>query len=157
VLAVAALLCPPLFAPAPIHASDSGVATGSAETDEVEFERKLVRRHYVEGLPYARARQLTSAGVGILIEMLEDPAEAEYHDNIDMALGISGDPQAYPALVRFHEHPPEGEIDSAEYRTRRALPFAMGHLARSGSRAFQFLLEAARAEGPESAPRWRYR
>jgi len=166
-LAVAALLCAPLLPAAHSPASDTSVAAGSAEPgagraardelDEVEFARKLVRTHYVEGLPYARARQLTPAGVEILIEMLEDPAEAEYHANIVMALGISGGPQVYAALTRFHEYPPEGEVDSAEYRTRRALPFAMGHLAQSDPRAFQFLLEAARAEGPGSAPRWRYR
>jgi HEAT repeat protein len=161
---VAVLLCAPLLPAAPSRASDTSVAAGSAEPeagraefDELEFARKLVRRHYVEGLPYARARQLTPAGVEILIEMLEDPAEAEYRDNIVMALGISGDPRVYPALTRFHEHPLEGEVDSAEYRARRALPFAMGHLARSDSRAFHFLLEAARAEGPGSAPRWSYR
>jgi hypothetical protein len=88
--------------------------------------------------------------------MLDDPAEAEYHANIVMALGISGDPQVYPALIRFHERRPEGEVDSAEYRARRALPLAMGHLAQSDPRAFEFLLEAARAEGPGSAPRWSY-
>jgi len=164
-LAVAALLCAPLLPAAPSHASDNGVSAGSAEPgagrvnldelDEIEFARKLVRAHYFEGLPYARARQLTSAGVETLIEMLEDPAEAEYHDNIVMALGISGDPQVYAALIRFHEHPPEGEVDSAEYRARRALPFAMGHLAQSDPRAFEFL--RAGAEATSSAPGWSYR
>ena len=101
-------------------------------------------------------RDLTLAGIERLVEMLQDSAEAEHHENIVMALGISGDPQAYSALARFQEHSPEGEVDAAEYRARRALPLAMGHLAGTDPRALQFLLEAARREGPESAPRWRY-
>jgi hypothetical protein len=128
-----------------------------AEFDEVEFARTLVRARHIEGLPYARARELTPAGVEILTEMLEDPAETEYRDNIVMALGMSGHPQAYLALTRFRERLVGGEVDSAEYRARRALPFAMGHLARSDERAFQFLVESVRGEARKSAPDWSYR
>ena len=128
-----------------------------SQTGEVEFARNLVRAHYFEGLPYSRARELTPAGVDALIEMLADPTEAEYHANIVMALGISGAPQAYSALARFHEHSPVGEVDAAEYRARRALPLAMGHLARNDSRAFQFLVRAVRAEATSSIPGWSYR
>ena len=128
-----------------------------AQLAEVEFAEELTRADYVEGLPYARARQLTPAGVEILTEMLADPAEAEHHDNIVMALGISGDPQAYLALSQFHDDSPEGEIDSATYRARRALPLAMGHLARSDPRAFQFLLDAVHARAVTSVPEWSYR
>jgi hypothetical protein len=128
-----------------------------AQLAQVEFAEELARADYVEGLPYARARQLTPAGVEILTEMLADPAEAEHHDNIVMALGISGDPQAYPALTQFYDDPPEGELDSAAYRARRALPLAMGHLARSDPRAFQFLLDAVHARAVISVPEWSYR
>ncbi len=99
---------------------------------------------------------MTPEGVERLIEMLQDPAEAEHHGNIVMALGISGAPQAYPALVEFEDREVEGEGDAAEYRARRAVPLAMGYLARTDSRALGFLLEATRREEPESAPRWRY-
>ncbi len=116
----------------------------------------MVRADYVEGLPYAEARQLTPADVERLSEMLQDPGEAEHHENIVMALGISGARKAYPALVEFEDRAVEGEADAAEYRARRAVPLAMGHLAGTDPRALRFLLEAARREGPESAPRWSY-
>ncbi len=128
-----------------------------AQLGEVELAQKLVRAHYFEGLPYSRARELTAADVDVLVEMLEDPTEAEYHANIVMALGISGSPQAYSALAQFHEDSPEGEVDAAEYRARRALPLAMGHLARSDSRAFGFLVRLVRGETTLQAPGWRYR
>ncbi len=129
---------------------------GRAQIDDVEFSEVLVRADYVEGLPYSEARELTQAGVERLIEMLRDPAEAEHHENIVMALGVSGEALAYPALVEFQNREGEGEVDAAEYRARRAIPLAMGHLARTDPRALKFLLEAARRQKPESAPRWRY-
>jgi hypothetical protein len=127
-----------------------------AQLAEGDFAEELVRAQYVEGLPYAEARDLTLPGIERLVEMLRDPAEAKHHENIVMALGISGAPQAYPALVAFQDREVEGEVDAAEYRARRALPLAMGHLAGTDPRALQFLLEAARRQEPESAPRWRY-
>ena len=95
---------------------------GRAQVGAVEFAEGLVRAQYVEGLPYFEARDLTMAGVERLIEMLRDPAEAEHHENIVMALGISGLPQAYPALVEFEDGEVEGEVEAAEYRARRAVP-----------------------------------
>ena len=127
-----------------------------AQLGEVAFAEELVRAHYVEGLPYAEARELTPADVERLIEMLRDSGEAEHHENIVMALGISGEPHAYPALVAFDDTDLEGEVGAAQYRARRAVPLAMGHLADTDSRALQFLLAAARREESESAPRWRY-
>lgn len=135
-----------LATPAPAHAEDG----------DVEFAEDLVRADHVEGLPYAEARELRPAGVERLIEMLRNPGEAKHHANIVMALGISGSPRAYDALVEFQEREVLGELEGAEYRARRALPFAMGHLARNDSRALQFLLERALAEGPGSEPRWTY-
>ncbi len=127
-----------------------------AQLAEGDFAEELVRADYVEGLPYAKARELTPASVERLVEMLGDPAEAEQHENIVMALGISGAPRAYPALVAFQDKEVEGEVDASEYRARRAVPLAMGHLAGTDPRALQFLLQAARRQEPESAPRWRY-
>jgi hypothetical protein len=135
----------------------AGTHPAQAQLGEVDFAERLVHAHFVEGLPYAEARDLTSVGVERLVEMLRDFGEAEHHDNIVMALGISGAPEAYEALVGFEDAEVEGEVDAAEYRARRAVPLAMGHLARSDPRALQFLLEAARREAPEAAPRWRYR
>jgi len=130
---------------------------GHAQPGNVEYAEQLVRARYYEGLPYEKARELKLAGVERLSEMLRDSDEAQHHENIVMALGISGFPQAYAALVDFHGQEPEGELNAAEYRARRAIPLAMGHLARSDPRAFRFVLEAAREEDPESAPHWTYR
>ncbi len=86
---------------------------------EGDFAVELVRADYVEGLPYTEARQLRPADVERLSEMLRDPGEAEHHENIVMALGISGARKAYPALVEFEDRAVEGEADAAEYRARK--------------------------------------
>ncbi len=127
-------------------------ALGQADPAAAEA---LVRRWYFEGLPYEEARALTRADVARLAEMLTDPAEAEYWANIVAALGMSGDSSAFPALARFAASPPEGEVASAEYRARLALPLALGHLARSDARALALLVDPLRS--PPASPSWRYR
>jgi hypothetical protein len=131
--------------------------SAQARMDDVKFAEALVRADHVEGLPYGEARKVTPGGVARLIEMLADPVEARHRVHIVMALGISGSDQAYPALAAFQASEPEGEIDGAQYRARRSLPLAMGHLARSDPRARSFLLEAARTGRADSAPTWSYR
>ncbi len=130
----------------------SEAALGQAQPAAAEA---LVRRWYIEGLPYEDARALSPAGVARLAEMLTDPAEAEYRANIVAALGMSGDPSAFPALAGFAASPPEGDVASAEYLARLALPFALGHLARGDARALDLLIE--QVSNPPPSPAWRYR
>jgi hypothetical protein len=114
----------------------------------------LVRTHWFEGVPYEQARALDLEGVRRVIELLEDPAEAEYHSNAVMALGMSGSPEAFAALARFAAREPRGEVALSVYRARNALPFALGHLARSDRRALA-LLERQLAQRGD--PGWSYR
>jgi hypothetical protein len=114
----------------------------------------LVRTVWFEGLPYEKARQLSPEGVERLAQMLEDPAEAEHHVNIVVALGMSESPRAYPALERLAAREPRGEVDRTEYRARNALPFALGHLARADRRALGLLQRELARSTP---PAWRYR
>ena len=119
----------------------------------IAFAEALVRTVWFEGLPYAKARQLTPEGVRRLSQMLEDPAEAEHHVNIVVALGMSESPEAFPALARLEAREPRGEVGRAEYRARNALPFALGHLARADRRALA-LLESQLARSSPLA--WSY-
>jgi len=128
-----------------------------ANSEDAEFAERLVRPDHVEGLPYAETRKLTRAGVARLVEMLADPAEAQHRVHLVMALGMSEDEQAYPALRAFWASEPVGEVDGAQYRARRSLPLAMGHLARSDPRALDFLLELAGVQAAEAQPAWGYR
>jgi hypothetical protein len=122
--------------------------------DGVAAAEALVRTVWFEGVPYDQARALTPAGVVRLGQMLGDPAEAEYHVNIAVALGMSESPLAYPALERAWLAEPRGEISRAQWRARNALAFALGNLARADRRAL-VLLE--RSVERTTAPGWSYR
>ena len=52
--------------------------------------------------------------------------------------------EACDALEALHRAAPEGQVDRAAYRTRMALPIAIGHLARSDRRALAWLIARAR-------------
>jgi hypothetical protein len=123
---------------------------------EIEAAENLVRSRYYEGLPYDRARELTAVGTSRLIEMLRDPAEAEHHAQIVMALGIGGEADAYEALEAFASHPPTGEVESHVYAAHASIALAMGHLAQRDDRALAFLAAAARYVD-RAAPEWSYR
>jgi hypothetical protein len=132
----------------------SGAAGAVRADDGIAFAESLVRRVWFEGLPYAQARQLSPQGVERLAQMLEDPAEAEHHVNIVVALGMSESPRAFPALERFAAREPQGEVDRTEYRARNALPFALGHLARADRRALGWLRRELERGTP---PAWSFR
>jgi hypothetical protein len=123
---------------------------------EVEAAENLVRSRYYEGLPYDRARELTAVGTLRLIEMLRDPAEAEHHARIVMALGIGGQVGAYEALEAFASRPPTGEVEGHVYAAHASIALAMDHLAQRDDRAVAFLAAAAIYED-RGVPEWSYR
>ena len=131
----------------------AGAARGGV-ADEIRYAEDLVRAAWYEGVPYESALLLTPAGVDRLIDLLEDSGEVEHHPNIVMALGMRGLPRAFPALRRLAQRAPHGEVSATEYRTRMALPLALGHLARSDPRA---LVPLRRTVRHGAAPDWSYR
>jgi hypothetical protein len=131
-----------------------GTALPLRADDGVAAAEALVRAVWFEGLPYEQARALTPAGVRRLAAMLDEPGEAEHRVNIVVALGMSENPLAYPALEKLWRNEPRGEVSSSDYRARNALPFALGHLARADRRAFALLERELARSGP---PTWSYK
>jgi hypothetical protein len=131
------------------------VTTASAlrADDGVAAAEALVRAVWYEGVPYEQAHALTPAGVQRLARMLDDPGEEEHRVNIIVALGMSENPLAYPALEKYWLHEPVGEVSRSEYRARCALPFALGHLARGEPRALALLERDLARPG---TPHWSY-
>lgn len=103
----------------------------------------LVRRTWFEGLPIAQAAGLGEADGQLLAAMLVDPAEATHSGNIVMALGACGCGPAFEALTAF-----DAAAGVDEQAARRAIPQAMGLLARSDPRALVWLEERARGPLP---------
>jgi len=128
------------------------LVAGAEPADEVRAAELLVRKTYYEGMPFEAARALTPIGAARLIEMLADPAERSHAANIVVALGIASPPGAYEAIAAAAEVSTSGEVDRPTYRLLDAIPFAMGHLARSDQRAFAWLRSRAEARGVD--PGW---
>ncbi|MFQ5514508.1 MAG: hypothetical protein ACE5FG_08705 [Myxococcota bacterium] len=130
-------------------------AQGAVAERSREAAEALVRRHYPEGIPQRDARALDAAGVSRLLAMLADPAERDFHANIVMALGLSGDPRAHPALLAYAQSARSRELSGPEVRARLVLPISMGHLAAHDDRALAYLIR--RVQPSAEPPRWRDR
>ena len=150
-IAVLALGTPPPDPGSAARAQTAPAAAPEAPRDAAVW----ARQQFPEGVPWAEARALDAHGVERLAALLRDPAEGEAHANVVMALGIHGHPTAWPALSEFAARAPRGEVSSAAYRARLALPIAMGHLARADPRALARLL--ARVRGGPTEPGWSHR
>jgi hypothetical protein len=131
----------------------AGVAASGAGADASDPVDRLVRQVYFEALPYAEARALGPGAAERLLTLLHDPEASEFHANVVLTLGIVGAPGTYEALLNWAQGQGGGEVDRAGFRARRALPHAMGHLAREDARALAWL--ARRAER-SAAPSWSF-
>ena len=127
----------------------ASAAGADAAAERAEAER-LATTLFYEGVPYEEGVQITAAGSARLVELLEQPEEARFHGRILLLLGMAAQPGAYEAIAAFANAVPHGELDSAGFRACRLLPLAMGHLARSDSRALDWL--TARAQSAPADP-----
>jgi len=128
------------------------LVAGADPADEARAAEELVRKTYFEGLPYEEARAIGPAGAARLVELLADPDAGSHAANVVLALGIAAQPGAFEAIAQTAEVATSGEVDRPTYRLLDAVPIAMGHLARSDARAFEWLRERALARGGD--PGW---
>jgi hypothetical protein len=114
----------------------------------------LVRAGYFEGMPEDDAARIGPAGAERLVEMLLDPAEGRSHNQILLALGLCGSPDALTAILDWSAAV-DGvrTLDRNTFKAWQALPYALGHLARSDRRAVGHLEILMNAE----APSWTFR
>ena len=125
-----------------------------SENSTAEATEELVTRVYYEGLPFEAAGALPPEATAHLAEILEDPELARHHSNAILALGMSGHPGSYEALIAY----PlvlEGEVSRQTYRKLVALQTAMGHLGRQDERAVTWLVE--RLVDPDPDPPFSFR
>lgn len=125
----------------------------SAQTLSIEETEQLVRATYFEGMPEEEATRIGPTGAARLVEMLADPEERSSHGQIMLALGLCGSPSALAAIETWIAQPRVGEVDRKTFRAWQALPFALGHLARSDPRALRRLETMMN----EAAPEWTFR
>jgi hypothetical protein len=125
-----------------------------ARADSAADAETWVRQIYYEGFPAELALELDDPAVEALVEMLDDPAEAAYHGNIVLALGLRAHPLSYATLSALAETPPDGEVDRATFRAHTQVRIALGQLARKDGRALRWLLDADQGD---ELPTWHFR
>jgi len=149
--------------------SAEGVAVAQMLT--VPETEALVRASYFEGMPQEQAARIGPEGAERLIEMLLDPEESQSHNQILLALGLCGSPDALAAILDWAaalddvatfegatalEGTASNEpttFDRDTFKAWQALPYALGHLARFDRRAVVHLEALMNAE----APGWTFR
>jgi hypothetical protein len=117
----------------------AGPSTAGSTLGEEEA-LAIVRVQWFEGIDADRIAPLSPQAVDALRSLLADPAERVSHATAIELLGRAGGAGAYEAVAEYAAEEPAGEVDGAVYRARLAVPFALGHLARSDARAVQGLL-----------------
>ncbi|MFA5906214.1 MAG: hypothetical protein WC836_19955 [Desulfobacula sp.] len=108
--------------------------------EEIKFRvNDLVLKHYMDGIPYAKANALGKDALPYLFELLENPDEKLFWTNIIVTIGFIEDTSAVDALINFLEKA-EGEVDGATFRALLSVPYALGCIASGGhAKAIDYL------------------
>ena len=132
-------IVPVAFVAAWIGAVGAGHALAQAPLELAGPAETLVRGVWLEGLPIEQAAELGSDDGALLAEMLADPAESAHHANIVVALGACACGPAFEALAGFDSDPTAAAKPYEAKAAQRAIPQAMGLLARRDARALGWL------------------
>jgi HEAT repeat protein len=125
----------------------SAAVSAQPTTQELDAAAPMLEQFY-EGVPYERAIELDELAIAGLIAVIEDPDRIDQHPNALVALGMNGHPDAFAVIADYADRGVSGELDRAEFRALRAVPFAMGHLARVDRDALRWLVRAVDVRGP---------
>lgn len=101
----------------------------------------LVRKHYMEGVPYAVAHDLGPAALPYLFDLLGKNEEKQFWVNIVVTIGFIENDSAVDSLIAFLEQTAE-EVDSFTFRAKLSVPYALGCIASGGNpKALRFLAD----------------
>ena len=106
-----------------------GIASGQTGTsgDVTSDIRSFVRRLYIYGVPYQRARAYGTAQLPTLRAMLVDPGQAAYWSNIVTVMSIIGDESIASDLLKF-VRTGGGKISPEHYRAKATAIVSLGYL-----------------------------
>jgi hypothetical protein len=106
--------------------------------------KEFVSQIYFDGLPLDRAATYGEEDAGLLLTMLNDPSQVQYHENIALTLGMIGSEQATDSLISYLNSPSRGPMSRAAYKARVGAVVALGYLVNraSSEKALSYLLES---------------
>jgi len=133
-------------------------AKGLAQnSDDIKTQvNTLVRKHYMDGIPYERANALGPLALPFLFEILDNSADKLFWVNTIVTIGFIEDTSAVDPLIEMLEAP-RGEVDSATFRALLSVPYALGCIAANGNaRSLEYLAGNLDVSSNQSI-RWRFR
>jgi len=135
-----------------------GPGSGLAQSDEDIKTRvdNLVRKHYMDGIPYAVAHALGPGALPYLFELLGNPDDKEFWVNIIVTTGFIEDPSAVDPLIAKLEDT-QGEVDSFTFRALLSIPYALGCIAASGDAGALQYLAGNLDKRPDQTAGWSFR
>ncbi len=110
--------------------------------------KDFVSNIYFDGLPLDMAATYTANDATILLTMLKDPKQVQFHENIALTLGMIGAPKAVDPLIAFINKPIASKELRAAHKGRVGAIVALGYLVnRSKSeKALTFLKDSSISE-----------
>ena len=122
----------------------AGPASVSAQPAGKVPIKDFARAIYFEGVPYDEANAYTSEVVPVLVDMLQDEAEAPYWSTVAVTLSIVGDGRAADPLIDFIQRDVEGGLPDWLYNAKGDAVMALGYLVnKTGDRkTLNYLLDA---------------
>ncbi len=107
--------------------------------------RDFVSNIYFDGLPLNIAATYSADDAATLMNMLKDPEQERYHENIALTLGMIGDPKSVDLLIEYVNKPVVENESRAEHKGRVGAIVALGYLVnRSKSKkALTFLKQSS--------------
>ncbi len=109
--------------------------------------KDFVSQIYFDGLPLDQATTYSEEDAEILIEMLNDPSQVKYHENIALTLGMIGSARAVDPMISFIREgtkKPEVEISRRQYKGYVGATVALGYLVNlsKSEKALSFLVQS---------------
>ncbi len=128
----------------------STAATSTAESGPIGKVpvKEFVSNIYFDGLPLDKAATYAEKDASILLDMLKDPRQVRYHENIALTLGMIGDPRAVEPLIAFINKPVAAKESRPAYKGRVGAIVALGYLVNrnKSKKALSFLKESSTPE-----------
>lgn len=125
-----------------------GMATSTSHVFAQQVDvQTFVRQTFVHGVPYTQASQYGSEDATVLLQMLSDPNEADYHANIVVTLAMIGDDRAVAPLINLIESSASNTLSADEYTIKTSALISLGYLANltTSIQALTYLIDGLQA------------
>ena len=132
--------------------AQSTMAQATVEPANAENVADFVRQIYFDGLPLDRAAEFGPEAIPVLLDILNNPEEALYHENAALTLGMIGDAAAVQPMIDYLQSGGAGDAGREAFKGRVGAIIGLGYLANlaQSDLALRYLIAGVRPQEWES-------